>query len=136
RSELESLIGLFVNTLAVRIRLDNDPTVAQLLERIKATTLAAQAHQDVPFEQVVEALQPPRSLSYNPVFQVRFTWRNAPETIELALPGLRLTPLQSAHTTSPLDLSLVLTDAGETIVGMLEYASALFEPATIERIAG
>ena len=136
RSELESLIGLFVNTLAVRIRLDDDPTVAQLLERIKATTLAAQAHQDVPFEQVVEALQPPRSLSYNPVFQVRFTWRNAPETIELALPGLRLTPLQSAHTTSPLDLSLVLTDAGETIVGMLEYASALFEPATIERMAG
>ncbi|MBV6325820.1 hypothetical protein KVP70_33540, partial [Duganella sp. HSC-15S17] len=70
RSEIEALIGFFVNTLALRVQLADDPSVAALLAQVKDSTLGAYAHQDVPFEQVVEALQPPRSMSHSPLFQV------------------------------------------------------------------
>ncbi|HEY6927002.1 MAG TPA: amino acid adenylation domain-containing protein, partial [Steroidobacteraceae bacterium] len=135
RLEIESLIGFFVNTLALRIRLDDEPTVTQLLQRIKATTLAAYAHQDVPFEQVVEALLPARSLSYNPIFQARFTWHDTVEASGLRLSGLTLEMMHLQQTTTTLDLSLILTDAGETIVGTLEYATALFEADSVGRCA-
>ena len=69
RSELESLMGFFVNTLALRVHLEDDPSVTELLAQIRASTLEAYAHQDLPFAQVVEALQPARSLSHNPIFQ-------------------------------------------------------------------
>src|SRR5262249_9554802 len=77
-AELEGLIGFFVNTLAMRIDLSGSPTVAALLSRVRAVSIAAQSHQDLPFEQVVEIVQPPRSLSHAPVFQVMFGWQNMP----------------------------------------------------------
>ena len=86
RAEIEGLIGFFVNTLALRLDLSGSPTVGELLERVKAQALAAQQHQDIPFEQVVELVQPARSLAHSPLFQVMFAWQNAPEGA-LELPG-------------------------------------------------
>nr|WP_236432391.1 non-ribosomal peptide synthetase [Pseudomonas syringae] len=136
RSELESLIGFFVNTLALRIRPEGRLSVAALLEQVKAVMLAAHAHQDLPFEQVVEALQPPRSLGHSPIFQVMLALNNTPGGGELSLPELSLEPLQAPHTTAQFDLSLALVEADGGLIGSLEYASDLFERATIERIAG
>ncbi|RXT70445.1 amino acid adenylation domain-containing protein [Pseudomonas syringae] len=136
RSELESLIGFFVNTLALRIRPQGRLSVAALLEQVKAVMLAAHAHQDLPFEQVVEALQPPRSLGHSPIFQVMLALNNTPGGGELSLPELSLEPLQAPHTTAQFDLSLALVEADGGLVGSLEYASDLFERATIERMAG
>ncbi|MCK9738895.1 non-ribosomal peptide synthetase [Pseudomonas syringae] len=136
RSELESLIGFFVNTLALRIRPQGGLSVAALLEQVKAVMLAAHAHQDLPFEQVVEALQPPRSLGHSPIFQVMLALNNTPGGGEFSLPELSLEPLQASHTTAQFDLSLALVEADGGLVGSLEYASDLFERATIERMAG
>ncbi|MDX9625458.1 non-ribosomal peptide synthetase [Pseudomonas fragariae (ex Marin et al. 2024)] len=136
RSELESLIGFFVNTLALHIRPQGHLSVAALLEQVKAVMLAAHAHQDLPFEQVVEALQPPRSLGHSPIFQVMLALNNTPGGGELSLPELSLEPLQAPHTTAQFDLSLALVEADGGLIGSLEYASDLFELATIERMAG
>ncbi|SFG85800.1 amino acid adenylation domain-containing protein [Pseudomonas syringae] len=136
RSELESLIGFFVNTLALRIRPQGRLSVAALLEQVKAVMLAAHAHQDLPFEQVVEALQPPRSLGHSPIFQVMLALNNTPGGGEFSLPELSLEPLQAPHTTAQFDLSLALVEADGGLIGSLEYASDLFERATIERMAG
>jgi amino acid adenylation domain-containing protein len=136
RTEIEALIGFFVNTLALRVKLGDDPSVAQLLDQVKASTVAAYSHQDLPFEQVVEALRPPRSMSYSPLFQVMLSLDNMPTGGELSLPGLTLAPVQSIHQTTHFDLSLSLSDQGDAIVGTLEYASDLFERGTIERLAG
>ncbi len=136
RTEIEGLIGFFVNTLALRVRLDDEPTVAQLLARIKDDTVRAYAHQDLPFEQVVEALQPARSMSYSPLFQVMLSMNNTPGGEPLRLPGLTLSEVEQSHHASQFDLSLTLTDAGDTIIGSLEYASDLFEASTIERLCG
>jgi acyl carrier protein len=97
RSELEAMIGFFVNTLALRVRLGEDPSVAQLLDQVKASTVAAYDHQDLPFEQVVEALRPPRSMSYSPIFQVMLSLNNVPSGGELNLPGLTLSPVESSQ---------------------------------------
>ena len=88
RAEIENLIGFFVNTLAVRLDLAGSPTVGQLLEQAKAQALAAQQHQDIPFEQVVELLQPVRSLSHSPLFQVMFAWQNSTQIGLLEVPGM------------------------------------------------
>ena len=136
RAELESLIGFFINTLALRVRLDDKLDVTQLLAQVKATTLAAYANQDLPFEQVVEALQPTRSLAYNPIFQANLILDNTPGGGDLALPGLTLTPLEIPHSTTHYDLSLWLVDDGNEIVGGLEYASDLFDAPTVARITG
>jgi non-ribosomal peptide synthetase component F len=136
RSELEALIGFFVNTLPLRLRLEADPSVAELLAQIKASCLNAYAHQDISFAQVVEALQPQRSLSHNPIFQVMLALDNAPGERELSLPGLKVSDFERTQTTAQFDLTLALSDAGETLVGVLEYASDLFDRCTIERMAG
>src|SRR5262249_26602683 len=112
RTELEGVIGVFVNTPALRIDVSGSPTVGQLVGRVKAVSLAAQSHQDLRFEQVVEIVQPPRSLSHAPLFQVMFAWQNAPQG-SLELPGLRLSPLGSAQVTARFDLSLSLSEADE-----------------------
>jgi non-ribosomal peptide synthetase component F len=135
RSEVEPLIGLFVNTLALRIDLSGLPTVGELLGRVKAQALAAQENQDLPFEQVVEIMQPPRSLAHAPIFQAMFAWQNMPEG-ELNLHGLALTPLALPHVTTQFDLSLSLQESGERIVGYLEYATSLFDRETIQRYLG
>ncbi|WP_038436646.1 non-ribosomal peptide synthetase [Pseudomonas brassicacearum] len=135
RTETENLIGFFVNTLALRVDLGQNPSVAQLLEQIKQTTLAAHEHQDIPFEQVIEALQPPRSLSHNPLCQVALSLNNTPGGVELSLPGLTLVPVAQAHETSQFDLMLTLGNANGTLAGVIEYASDLFDRSTVERFA-
>ncbi len=136
RREIEGLIGYFVNTLAIRVELSGAPTVAELLARVRARALEAQDHQDIPFEQVVELVQPARSLAHNPVFQVMFAWENLRRR-RLELPGLAPAFLErSPQATSKFDLSLSLQEAEGRIVGGMEYATALFEPETVERYAG
>ena len=131
--ETEKLIGFFVNTLALRIDLSGSPTVRELLARTKKTTLDAQRHQDIPFEQVVELLHPVRSLSYSPLFQAMFAWQNAPAG-SFKLPGLEVTFLQSvASVKSKFDLSLSLREEDNIIRGELVYATSLFDPTTINR---
>ena len=135
RAEIEGLIGFFVNTLALRMDLSGLPSVAELVARAKAVSVAAQENQDLPFEQVVEIVQPPRSLSHAAVFQAMFAWQNAPEGA-LALPGLTLSPLEGPQDVAKFDLTLSLGEAGEEILGRLEYATALFEHETAERWLG
>ncbi|HEX8695266.1 MAG TPA: amino acid adenylation domain-containing protein, partial [Longimicrobium sp.] len=136
RREIEGLIGFFVNTLAVRVDLAGAPTVAELLGRVKARALGAQQNQDIPFEQVVELLQPARSLAHTPLFQAMFAWQNAPRP-RLELPGLELAPVPgAAQATAKFDISLTLSERGGRIVGAVEYATSLFERATVERYAG
>ena len=136
RAEIENLIGFFVNTLAIRLDLSGSPTVGELLERTKTQALAAQQHQDIPFEQVVELTHPVRSLAHSPVFQVMFAWQNESEG-SLQLPGLTLRPLLSApHRVAKFDLTLFLQETGQSITGGIEYATALFERATVERYLG
>jgi amino acid adenylation domain-containing protein len=135
RTEIEGLIGFFVNTLALRVDLSGEPTVAELLERVKARSLQAQAHQDIPFEQVVEVVKPTRSTAHTPLFQVMFVWQNAPRE-RLALDGLQGSLDTAEHSTSKFDLTLTLQESEGRIVGGLEYATALFEAETMERWLG
>ncbi|MGK5049004.1 condensation domain-containing protein, partial [Janthinobacterium sp. GB4P2] len=136
RAELNPLIGFFVNTLALRTQLGDDPSVGALLARIKATALEAYTHQDLPFEQVVEALNPVRSLSHSPLFQAIMVFNNLPRPDNLTLPGLTLTALKLPSQTTQFDLGLSLTDHGNIIDGHIEYASDLFDHATAQRYAG
>ncbi|HVG44860.1 MAG TPA: amino acid adenylation domain-containing protein, partial [Longimicrobium sp.] len=148
RIEIEGLIGFFVNTLALRVDLAGSPSVAEVLTRVKERALGAQQNQDIPFEQVVELVQPVRSLAHTPLFQVMFSWQNTSEG-RLELPGLRLGGVGSAsHATetetatatataaAKVDLALTLWEAGGRIVGSATYATALFERATVERWLG
>ena len=135
RTELEGLIGFFINTLALRVDLSADPTVDALIAQVKEITLSAYGHQDIPFEQVVEAVQPPRSLSHTPVFQVMFALQNMPQAT-LELPGLTLVPQAVVRQAAQFDLSLSLAEAGDQLVGDITYASDLFDRHTIERWVG
>ncbi|MBB4636051.1 non-ribosomal peptide synthetase [Longimicrobium terrae] len=139
RREIEGLIGFFVNTLALRMDLSGAPTVAELLGRVKERTLEAQQHQDIPFEQVVERVDPVRSLSHTPLFQVLFAWQNAPADGS-GLSGPALAPAApsafAADTTAKFDLSLSFIEWDGWITGGVEYATSLFERATVERWLG
>ena len=135
RTEIEGLIGFFVNTLALRLDLSGNPSAEELLDRVKVQTLAAQEHQDVPFEQVVEVIQPPRSLAHTPVFQVMFVWQNN-EGGRFSAPGLDVSSVAVGSPVSKFDLTLTLSEFGDRIVGRLEYATALFDGSTIERYLG
>ncbi|HEX6037835.1 non-ribosomal peptide synthetase, partial [Longimicrobium sp.] len=138
RREIEGLIGFFVNTLAVRVTLSGAPTVAELLGRVRERALGAQHHQDIPFEQVVERLDPTRSLSHAPLFQVMLTWQNAPRGTGISLPGLDVGGVGagSMDVRVKFDLSLTLRLAGDRIVGGLKYATSLLERETAERWMG
>ncbi|MDT9002475.1 condensation domain-containing protein, partial [Paucibacter sp. APW11] len=140
RVEVEGLIGFFVNTLALRIDVNGDRSVEELIEAVKRDTLDAYAHQDLPFEQVVDAVNPERSLSHSPLFQSMFTLGTAGMDSEQfgnvqALPALRLSALEQSDTpvAAKVDLALSMNEAGGRLQGVLIYASELFEPATIER---
>ncbi|WP_447971454.1 amino acid adenylation domain-containing protein [Nitrospira sp. M1] len=133
REEIENLIGFFVNTLAMRIEVTGIETVRELLTRVRDACLGAYAHQDVPFEQVVETLQPVRTLSHSPIFQVMFDLQNAPE-VELEIPGLEITALEVEQTTAKFDLSLSLRDTEQGLVSTLEYNTDLFEASTMTRL--
>ncbi|HEX8245913.1 MAG TPA: amino acid adenylation domain-containing protein, partial [Longimicrobium sp.] len=135
--EVEELIGFFVNTLPVRVELSGSPTVAEALGQVRARALEAQQNQDIPFEQVVERVSPARSLAYSPLFQVMFAWQNAAGGGALELPGLTLAPAALApHVTAKFDLLLSLWEDDGRIGGAVEYATSLFEQATVERYVG
>ncbi|MDV0440742.1 non-ribosomal peptide synthetase [Xanthomonas sacchari] len=137
RSELEPLIGFFVNTLALRVDLSADPSVAALLAQVKATTLDAYAHRDLPFEQVVEALQPERSLDHSPVFQAMLALNNTPRGGDLQLPGLALSALPTVRQSAQFDIALSLSDDPDHgLSGSAIYATDLFDRATVERMLG
>jgi amino acid adenylation domain-containing protein len=133
RPEVEGLIGFFVNAQALRVAVTG--SLRELLQRVKGRSLEAQAHQDLPFEQVVEIVNPPRSLSHAPICQVVLAWENT-ETSTFDLPGLKLSPVELSYGISKLDLGLDLAEVGDCIVGGLGYATALFDRGTIERHVG
>ncbi|HYX25811.1 MAG TPA: amino acid adenylation domain-containing protein, partial [Thermoanaerobaculia bacterium] len=141
RLETEGLIGFFVNTLVLRADLGAARTGRDLLRQLRETTLAAYAHQDLPFEKLVEELRPERDLSRTPFFQAALVLQNAP-LAALALPGLALTPEEAPAGTAKFDLSLILAEtssgvaAGGSLAGWLEYRTDLFESATIARLLG
>jgi amino acid adenylation domain-containing protein len=136
RLETEGLIGFFVNTLVLRADLGGDPGFRELLSRTRAETLEAYAHQDLPFEKLVEELAPERSLAHTPLFQVMFLLQNAGRIGgELDLPGLTATPFQVPGTVSRFDLTLTLAEAAGALPGTLEYSADLFDRFTVERLA-
>ncbi|MCU0532504.1 MAG: amino acid adenylation domain-containing protein [Hydrococcus sp. Prado102] len=133
RSEIEALIGFFVNTLVLRLDLQGNPSFVELLDRTRQIAIDAYAHQDVPFEQLVEELQPERSLSYPPLFQVGFALENVPMG-SLELPGLTLAPLEFESVTAKYDLTLSIKETQSELIGSWEYNSDLFDAATIARM--
>ncbi|MHC5779062.1 condensation domain-containing protein [Nostoc sp.] len=133
RREIEKLIGFFLNTLVLRTNLSGELTFRELLGRVREVALGAYAHQDLPFEKLVEGLQPERNLSHNPLFQVMFILQNAPiPTIEL--PGLTLRPLEADSGTSKFDLKLSIWENSEGFSGSLEYKTDLFDTTSIARM--
>ncbi|NVJ07525.1 non-ribosomal peptide synthase/polyketide synthase, partial [Myxococcus sp. AM001] len=136
RAETEGLIGFFVNTLVLRTRLDGNPSFRELLAQVREVTLGAYAHQEVPFERLVEELQPERDLSRSPLFQVMLVLQNTPGGA-VRLPGLKLEAAESAGKTSKFDLTLGLGESSEGgLTGALEFNSDLFESETMERLLG
>ncbi|PYT09811.1 MAG: non-ribosomal peptide synthetase, partial [Acidobacteria bacterium] len=133
RLETEALIGFFVNTIALRTDLSGDPTFVELLQRVKEVTMGAYAHQDVPFERVVEEVQPERDLSRSPLFQVMFVLQNAPRE-ERALSGLEMSRFGIENNTAKFDLTLFIVETRDELVQTLEYNADLFEPETISRM--
>ncbi|MBN3960068.1 MAG: AMP-binding protein [Nostoc sp. NMS8] len=133
RSEIEPLIGSFVNTLVLRIRIQDNPSFAELLAQVQQVALDAYEHQDAPFEKVVEALQPERSLSHNPLFQVMFVLQNVPEQT-FKLPNLTLTPFDLDNVTSKFDLTLSMAQTKQGLQGRWEYNTDLFDGDTITRM--
>ncbi|WP_436398989.1 amino acid adenylation domain-containing protein [Roseobacter sp. S98] len=133
-SDLEPLIGFFVNSLALRTDLSGDPTFTDILARVRDTTLGAYAHQDLPFERLVEELRPDRDISRNPLFQVSFQIQNAP--------GVSDRPASGGHdfrrverSSSILDLAFSLWETSDGLVGGIEYATDVFRPETVQCIA-
>ncbi|HEY0602843.1 MAG TPA: amino acid adenylation domain-containing protein, partial [Herpetosiphonaceae bacterium] len=133
QEETEHLIGFFVNTLVLRADLSGNPTFSDVLHRVREVCLGAYAHQDLPFEQVVDALQPERDLSRHPLFQVLFTLQNVP-LVALELPSLVLNPLPIEYETTKFDLTLSMAEQEEGLVGSLEYTTDLFAAETIGRM--
>ena len=135
RGEVEELIGFFVNTLALRTDLSGDPTFLEVLQRVRDVALKAYEHQDLPFERLVEELQPERSLSHNPLFQVMFILQNAPDS-PLRLSGLESSPMRLAAETTHFDLTMSITERRLGLIATLSYSTDLFEEPTIERMLG
>ncbi len=134
RSELEGLIGFFVNTLALRVQRDKASAFVDLLEQVRQTTLDAFAHQDLPFDRVVQALKPERSLSHAPIFQNMFILQNAPLG-ETRAPGLVLEPLELDRADAKFDLTLEVVDRGEDRPATLKYNADLFDAETIQALS-
>ena len=133
RLESEALIGLFVNQLVLRIRIDKEQRFIDLLKQVKEVTLGAYAHQDFPFDKLVEVLRPERSLGRNPLFQVMFNFLNA-QTPPLETAGLKLQLLEFDNDTTVFDLGFNLMEAGDGMIGQFRYNTDLFDAATIKRI--
>ncbi|WP_139488459.1 non-ribosomal peptide synthase/polyketide synthase [Brevibacillus dissolubilis] len=136
RQETEGLIGFFINTLVMRTDLSGEPTFRELLARVRDTALNAYAHQDLPFEKLVDELDVERSLSYSPLFQVVFVLQNTPMQVE-ELSDLSILPFQSTpdEIMTKFDLTLTMAESPDGLIATFEYNKALFDPATIERMA-
>ncbi|WP_079155640.1 non-ribosomal peptide synthetase [Streptomyces ambofaciens] len=136
---VEDLVGFFVNTLVLRTDLTGNPTFTQLLARVRETDLAAYAHQDIPFERLVEALNPERSANRHPLFQVRLVVQNADPRSSagnaLALPGLSVSTEATSDEGAKFDLLLRLYDADSGLGGVLEYSADLYDASTAESLA-
>jgi amino acid adenylation domain-containing protein len=134
-TETENLIGFFVNTLALRTDLSGNPTFRELLNRIKNTTLDAFSHQELPFDKVVAAVSPERSLSYNPIYQVAFALQTYSKT-NLEIPDLKIEPIELGSVTAKFDLFLSTKETADGLAVTVEYAADLFDAATIQRLIG
>ena len=134
-AQSEDLIGFFVNTLALRVQLSGDPDIPSLLNQIRQTALDAYAHQDLPFEHLVDALQPDRDLSRNPVFQVMMALQNMPLE-QSDVDGLQLSPVHIDRRAALFDLVLDFWDVEDGLKGVIEYNSDLFDHKTVERMVG
>ena len=135
RAETEGLIGFFVNTLVMRTDLSGTPTVRELLHRVRDVALGAYAHQDLPFEKVVDAVQPDRDISHSPLFQVMFALQNTQEE-SIRLPGLTIAPLDVDSDVSRFDMTVTMLESERGLEGLVEYNTDLFDPATIDRLIG
>ncbi|MFE9426948.1 amino acid adenylation domain-containing protein [Kitasatospora sp. NPDC006697] len=136
RPEVEEVVGSFINTVVLRADLAGDPSFAELLRRVHEDVVAAYSHQDLPFERVVDELQPERDLARNPLFQVMFELQHA-QSSPLRLDGLTVERVPSPWRTAKFDLTLALgRSADGGLHGLFEYATALFDRATVERMAG
>jgi amino acid adenylation domain-containing protein len=135
RNELEPLIGFFVNVLALRVDLSGNPSFREVLARVRDVSLEAYAHQDLPFERLVEELQPERQLGHTPLFQVVAALQNVPAP-RTSLPGLALTPLDLATRSAKYDLTLFLEERKDGLLATIEYAEDLFDARRIERLLG
>ncbi|MEJ6479893.1 amino acid adenylation domain-containing protein [Nostoc punctiforme UO1] len=134
-SEIEGLIGFFINTLVLRTDLSGNPSFSELLSRVRQIALGAYSHQELPFEMLVEALQPERDLSHPPLFQVMFVLQNTPMSgVELA--GLTISSLPPQSTIAKFDLTLSMHNSATGLVGIWEYNTDLFDASTIERMSG
>ncbi|MNF24246.1 Linear gramicidin synthase subunit D [compost metagenome] len=140
RVESESLIGFFVNTQVLKARFHDRQSFSDLLQQVRQAALDAQAHQDLPFEQLVEALQPERSLSHSPLFQVMYNHQNARkdarERQAARLPGVSIESLLSDDRSAQFDLTLNIFESADGLAAGLTYATDLFDAASIERMAG
>ncbi len=134
RLEVERLIGFFVNLLALRARVTNDPAFARLLADVREGTLAAYAHQGLPFDKLVEELQPERSASHAPLFQVQLALQNL-SIGRLDLPGLRLEPVEVDRRSTNFDLTLALAEGPRDLAGAWEYSTDILDATTVMRIA-
>jgi amino acid adenylation domain-containing protein/FkbH-like protein len=135
RAETESLVGFFVNTLVLRTDLSGNPTFAELLKRVREVALGAYAHQDVPFELLVEELQPQRDMSRTPLFQVMMVLHNAPMAESQTKTGLELGSISIENQTAKFDLTLALSETADgRLHSVWEYNTDLFAPATVERM--
>ncbi|MBW4594262.1 MAG: amino acid adenylation domain-containing protein [Brasilonema angustatum HA4187-MV1] len=133
-SGIEGLIGFFVNTLVMRTDVSGNPTFGELLGRVREVTMDAYAHQDLPFELLVETLQPQRDLSHTPLFQVMFVFQNVP-MLEMEIPGLTLSALPINNKIAKYDLILTFENTAQGLVGLWDYNTDLFDESTIERMA-
>jgi amino acid adenylation domain-containing protein len=133
--EIEALIGFFINQIVLRADMSDDPTFLELLGRVRATALDAYVHQDVPFEKVVEAVQPERHLNLSPLFQAKLILQNTPRMTTHSS-GLTLSAFEFDVPTATFDLLFSLTETGEGLTGSVEYSTDLFEPVTVERLIG
>lgn len=133
RPETRGLIGFFINTLVLRTDLSGNPNFREVLQRVRAVASGAYAHQDLPFDKLVEELQPERNLSYNPLFQVMFILQNAPiPTVEI--PGVSFSPQEVDMGTSKFDLKVSIWDDPAGFKGSFEYQTDLFNPETIAQM--
>ena len=134
-AESEELIGFFINTLVLRMDLSGDPTFIELLKQVREVTLGAYAHQAMPFEKLVDAIQPDRNMSHSPLFQVWLVLQNTPLP-PLKMPGLTIEPVGMSRGTAKFDLTLSLAETESGLIELIEYSTDLFEEETIRRMMG